>query len=372
MSDWRKEGQQRLKDKNSGTTLSIPEGEHSIRLMPNKKDILPGGKMNPKGCENPPFLEFRLHEKVGPDEKSFRCGKDTNGRGKCWYCDVKLPEIEKSGKSSLRKMAANSIPRDKFVVIASLMDPKTEKLGKPKPWWISTGSGLPGRQGQSLAFKVHKRIMSRNKDVVDPKKGYNLFLEKTGSGIKTRYPQLEVEENMSIVPSSILALVPDLEESVFQYDSEVQKAIYLGKPLPDRNAPKDDDEEDEDESDEESDDVEESEEESEDENDSEESDEDDSEEESEDEEESSEDEEESDEESEDDDEDKESEDETEDEDESEDASDDDVEEEEDEEEEKPKPATKKTGKATTKTVTKKPATSKKPVTTKKPATTKKK
>jgi hypothetical protein len=250
MPDWRKEAEKREKEKSSGSTLQIKEGDNSIRIMPDKKDILTDGKMNSKGCLNSPYREFRMHEHVGPDDRSFRCGKNIEGKGKCWYCDVKLPELEKSTSTARRKMAANSFAREKFMVNASLFDSETNKFTKPKPWWISNGSGIPGRQNKSLASKILKRIWNNNrKDVIDPKKGYNIYIEKTGSGINTRYTPPEVEEQSTIVPASILALVEDLDSLLPKYDPEFQKATYLGKPMPKDRDKEDEEDEDEDDND---------------------------------------------------------------------------------------------------------------------------
>jgi hypothetical protein len=230
MGDWRSGARDRVKQKSEGTSIKIAEGSNCLRVLPDKKDLTPEGKVNPKGIVNPPYREFRVHRNVGPDKAMCGCGKDIEGKGKCWLCDVKIPELEGSGNSAKRAQANEIRAAEQFVVHASKFDSDTQKFGGPKPWWVSTGSGIPGKQGQSLAVRVYSKIASSKKDYVDPVKGYNINIERTGQMLQTRYTEVEGDETPSKVPASVLAAVKDLDSVVPAYDAEDQKSAYYGRP----------------------------------------------------------------------------------------------------------------------------------------------
>src|SRR5438128_2051998 len=68
MSDWRDDAQQRVKDKKQGATMRLEVGSSCVRVLPNKKDLLPDGRLGPKGIKHRPYKEFRIHREVGPDK----------------------------------------------------------------------------------------------------------------------------------------------------------------------------------------------------------------------------------------------------------------------------------------------------------------
>ena len=230
MGDWRSGARDRVKQKSEGTSIKILEGSNCLRVLPDKKDLTPEGKVNLKGIVNPPYREFRVHRNVGPDKAMCGCGKDIEGKGKCWLCDVKIPELEGSGSSAKRAQANEIRAAEQFVVHASKFDSDTQKFSGPKPWWVSTGSGIPGKQGQSLAVRVYSKIASSKKDYVDPVKGYNINIERTGQMLQTRYTEVEGDETPSKVPASVLAAVKDLDSIIPAYDAEDQKSAYYGRP----------------------------------------------------------------------------------------------------------------------------------------------
>ncbi len=226
--NWRDKAQQRVKDKQSGSSIKIDEGTNCLRVMPDRKDISADGKVT--AVVHPPYREFRIHRSVGPDEAMVGCGKDIEGKGKCWLCDAKIPELEATGVSQKRLMAQKIGAAEQFVVNASKVDPDTQKFTPPKPWWVSTGSGIPGRQSQSLATRVYSKLASSKRDFVDPNKGYNLNVERSGTGLKTRYTGVESDESPTRVPASVLMAVKDLDSVIPAYSEEDQKSAYFGRP----------------------------------------------------------------------------------------------------------------------------------------------
>lgn len=236
MSDWRSQGKDRVKEKSEGNTLKLREGDNCVRVLPDKKDLLPDGKLNPKGIQHSPIREFRIHQDVGPDKGMCACGKNIDGEGECWLCDVKVPDLEKKNKTQL---AVKLEAREKFVVQATRFDPDTRKFSVPKPWWVSSGSGIPGKSATgTLAVRIYSKLVSSKKDYVDPVKGYNINIERTGEGMKTRYPSVEGDESPMKVPLDILKQVKDLDKLIPQYDEDEQKSLYFGRPKEDEDEDK--------------------------------------------------------------------------------------------------------------------------------------
>jgi hypothetical protein len=213
-----------VKEKSEGNSLKLTEGENCLRVLPDKKDILTDGRLGPKGVNHAPYREYRIHRNVGPDKAIVICGKNIEGTGACWLCDVQIPALEASGSSNKRAMAAEIAYQEQFLVQASRFDPETQKFGPPKPCWFSTG----GRN--SLAVRVFSKMSSSKKDYVDPVKGYNLNVERTGSGMNTRYPSVEGDESPSKVPLNVLAAVKDIDNLIGVYEEEEQKSRYFGRP----------------------------------------------------------------------------------------------------------------------------------------------
>lgn len=227
---WRDEARERVKEKQQGNTIKLVEGANCLRIIPNKKDLMPDGNLNPKGILHKPYVEFRVHRNVGPDKVLCGCGIDIEGKGACWLCQRKLPELEGTNVRSKVLRAQEMQVQEQFLVQASRFDPDTQKFTPPKPWWVSTGSGIPGRSSQSLAVRVHGKIAGSKKDYIDPVKGYNLNVERTGTSMKTRYPDVEGDDAPSKVPLPVLAAAKPLSDFVPRYDEEAMKAAYFGRP----------------------------------------------------------------------------------------------------------------------------------------------
>ena len=231
-NDWRSAARERVKEKKQGASFKLVEGTNAFRILPNKKDITATGTIDPKkGLQYPPFLEFRVHRDVGPDKAFLACGHDIEGGGSCWLCDVKIPELEKI--PTKRDQAFEIGPRESFLIQVSRIDGETGKFSMPKPFWVSNGRGIVGRPAKrpTLATQVQSAILNSRKDFIDPVKGYNMYIERTGLGQKdTTYGSPEGDEKASKVPTAILLAVKSFEELVPAYDVEEQKSAYYGRP----------------------------------------------------------------------------------------------------------------------------------------------
>lgn len=211
--------------------VGTPNGtDNTFRILPTPK----------KGTSSPAvFFEYQVHRDVGPKKRMVRCGKDADtGEGRCWLCDKRIPALEKAGKQS---RAVGLAPQTQLIVqVAVLGD--NGKLEGPFGWNPSK------KVGNDIIGSV---LGSKRKDYVDAKKGYNLTINRTGTGMMdTRYGMIEPDEDPSVVPAEIMKkLKPFCEvKEIPVYGEDIQKAAYEGRDL-DKAASVDDDDDDEDEED---------------------------------------------------------------------------------------------------------------------------
>ncbi len=225
-ADWKSKARERVSDMAQGNRLALTVGDNCLRCLPDKKDITPDGKVKKEGLIHSPVREFRIHYGVGPDKATLGCGHPIDGSGSCWLCDDLIPQLEKNpNKRALVNPTTrdNILGKDCFVINASKYDPNTQRFGAARPWWPSVGGG------NSLAVRVYSRISTSKKDYIDPVKGYNMTIEKTGEGINTRYPSIEADESPTRVDPKVLIGMKDLDEIVPAYSMEEQKNAYYGR-----------------------------------------------------------------------------------------------------------------------------------------------
>lgn len=209
MSDWKQQMKKDLKDWASSNNFKFSEGENVFRILPNKK-----------GLNFPPVFLYMAHPNVGKDSVFSRCGKNTKGEGHCWLCDEKIPTLLESPKAALRAAAEKMRPLRQVVLLAA---PIVEgKWRKPKPLLLTVAK-------KALGNRLLSFISTGTRAYDDPVKGYNLILERTGSGMGTTYGDLQSEENSTKVPSAVLALIKPLEELIESYSPDKQKQALYGK-----------------------------------------------------------------------------------------------------------------------------------------------
>ena len=174
------------KEKSRGVRFKLSEGENSVRILPGMKGK---GKLG-----GPPWYEYFSHRNVGPNERFMSCGKDERGEGKCWLCDKKIPKLTKSKKKSDRARAAAMAPVSQFIVQVAYLDSDDDFQG-PVQWAVPSG----GRR--ALATQLLGVLVRTKKDYVSLKKGYNLNIERTGTGFRdTRYGAIIPDEDPSRRP----------------------------------------------------------------------------------------------------------------------------------------------------------------------------
>src|SRR6266566_6672924 len=206
MVDKKAAAKELLKERTSRKRFKLSEGVTTFRVLPN-----------PAGDDRPDYVDYGMHSEVGPRKGYLRCGKKKNGSGDCFLCDTIIPKLEKSGKSIRRQAAERMARRDVFVIQIAYKEEDSEKWLGPALWEMpqSLANGLLG-------------IISRH-DIVDIKKGYNLTITRSGTGMRdTRYGSLERDEDRSKAPEEILKRLRPFSEVVRKYDESQMKAAYYG------------------------------------------------------------------------------------------------------------------------------------------------
>jgi len=211
MSDWRQEAADRLKEKTSKGRFKLVEGDNTIRILPRVKSK-----------KTTPYLEYLVHRDVGPNKRFLRCGHAIHGEGECWLCD-KAAKLAKSDSKTKQKIAAALQPKEQFVVQIAVVQPDSGKMRGPYLWTVSTGGK------KSLAMRLLGVLKNPKKDCIDPKRGYNLNIERTGTQLDTTYTTPIVDEEPSKVPSKILDRCKGFNELIPPYSEEQQKAAYFGQ-----------------------------------------------------------------------------------------------------------------------------------------------
>jgi len=166
------------------------------------------------------------HREVGPkDRQRFpTCGKNLRGEGSCWICDVVIPKL-KQGDAAKRKRAAALEPGVKFAVQIAPVDDKG-RFGKPQLWFCPHG------KKKSLSIVLMKVLKSTKRDYISFKNGYNLNIERTGTGkFDTNYGPIIPNDDPSPVPRHIAEAILPFEELIRPYSKEYQEAAYFGRDI---------------------------------------------------------------------------------------------------------------------------------------------
>jgi len=214
MADWRKDADRRYKEKQKSGRYKLSTGDNSIRILPRKrKDGNLGGA---------PFLEYMSHPGVGPNERFMRCGKNLQGEGDCWLCDM-VEKLKGSSDRSKRARALRMEPREQFATQIAYLDEDQNWHG-PVLWAVPSG----GRK--SMSAQLLGVLRSTKRDFVSLTKGYNLNIDRQGTGkTDTRYGAIIPDADPTVVPKSVIDKMKTLAELVPQYDADAQEAAYYGK-----------------------------------------------------------------------------------------------------------------------------------------------
>lgn len=182
------------------------DGDNLIRIMP---------PWDPDG--DVWYIRSAQHFNVGPGDKSFACARESDPAADCFLCDL------------ARELAATGDPADKE---------EADDMRAARRWLINVVDLRAvdrGLQVWPAGINAWRELLSYfaddqwGVDIADPEVGYNVRVNKTGSGkYNTRYA-VRVAKDPSVFPYP--ELLDDLHnpaESVVFSDSDTMRAAYEG------------------------------------------------------------------------------------------------------------------------------------------------
>lgn len=223
-TDWRDKSRERVKEKQQGSRFKLSDGENCIRVLPSV--IMKDGKLQLGGF---PYIEYFMHSNVGPDERFLRCGHphpaseyDESDIGSCWLCDEVIPKLNASNNSQKIKLAAMITSKEQVGCQIAYM--------RGDRWMGPVLLERAGGSAKALSTKIINTINSTKRDYLSLSKGYNINIEKSGSGVKgTDYSDPYGDEEPSAVPREIQAKMKPLVSLVPKYSESEQKAAFYGR-----------------------------------------------------------------------------------------------------------------------------------------------
>jgi hypothetical protein len=174
-----------------------------------------------KERNSPPiFIEYQVHRNVGPNQRFARCGNQPGETGKCWLCR----RAEKLERKNRTKEAARLNPQLSLAVQVAVKDKEAGWIG-PLLWEMGSG-----KTADAIGYKIRGVVGSERRDYTDPKRGYNIYIKRRGTGLKTKWEDIDHDEESSKVPKGIQKrLKPFVDTDLSVYDEEWQKDAYFGK-----------------------------------------------------------------------------------------------------------------------------------------------
>jgi hypothetical protein len=210
MEDYIARARKRAAQRQTSSWYKLLQGDNLFRILPT-----PESKTTPAV-----FYEYRVHREVGPRKANVMCGKDVvNDEGRCWLCDVMIPKLRKMGKEV---RAAALEPKDNLAIQVAKVDEDGSMSGP----FIFTPSK---RVGDQIVASI---LGSKKRKYADPKNGFNLTINRTGTGKNdTRYGMIEPDVDPSEVPSELVKKLKPFSElrEIGFYDEAKQKAAYTGQ-----------------------------------------------------------------------------------------------------------------------------------------------
>lgn len=214
-ADAQKRAQQSLRDKETKGRFNFPEGTTEFRILKTPGD---------RERNSPPtFLEFQQHTNVGPNKRMARCGCALGERDprKC-YLHRKILYLIKNGRTK----EASKLADKKFIAVQVAVRDRDsgDMVG---PLLVSVNSG---QKATTLGSKLLSIVCSNKMGKwLDPKRGYNYKIKRTGQGINTVYGDAVRDDEPSRVPKEIIQrLQPFADLALPAYSEEWQKAAYYG------------------------------------------------------------------------------------------------------------------------------------------------
>jgi hypothetical protein len=220
--DERDYARKRAEARQQSSWFKLAVGDNCFRILPTP----------PTDNVKTNFFEYAIHREVGPRKQTVRCGVDIDPQtgdqvGECWLCDTKIPALKaKKQESRATALAAKS---QLIMQVA-----KVEELGEGKLKFAGPFLFTPAPTiGNQLLASI---FGNRKRSYIDPKKGYNLNISRTGTGRNdTRYGIIEPDQDPTVVPQSLIDKVKAFEDlkEIPVYSQAKQQAAYMGQDVVD-------------------------------------------------------------------------------------------------------------------------------------------
>lgn len=226
---WKDEARQRFKDAAQGNKYDLAPGQNTFRLLCAKEALEMMATLKKTYRDLPdkpkPYRDYLVHYNVGPKRQGVQniqtCGHDIYGGGTCWLCDALLPSLLRSNSDAKRAQAQAMVAKARMTVMVSPIDRETGSFGAPKPLSMDRGGG------KSLYIKILSLLKEPKRDYEDPQRGYNVTIERLGTGTATTWMSPDPDERPTKVPDSVLSQIKPLEG--YPYSEKEQKAAYHGQ-----------------------------------------------------------------------------------------------------------------------------------------------
>lgn len=203
--------------KDEFTLYKMRDGENALRILPNT-DIPEG-----KDAADHYGIDVFLHNDIGSDGAQYICTKSQFNEP-CAVCDLKH-DLEKGGatKEELKDLKVSRR------VACFVVDRKAPDEGVklwPQPWTLD-------RDINALAIGEDGQLINLD----DPEQGYDVFFQRTGTGVNTKYIGIRIARNHSAIAESdkryweLLDYVEEhkLADTLFTYDYDYIKQALEGQ-----------------------------------------------------------------------------------------------------------------------------------------------
>jgi hypothetical protein len=208
--DEREYARKRAEQRQQSSWYKLKEGDNCFRILPTP----------PSDDVQTNWFEYAVHREVGPKKTTVRCGIDpVSGEGQCWICDKLIPHLK---AKKLEQRATALAPRANVLIQVAKVDENGKMTG---PYLFTPAKTLADQLLASI-------FGSRKRSYIDPVRGYNINVSRTGTGrLDTKYGMLEPDQDSTAVPKTLLAKVQPFSElkEVPVYSQAKQQAAYSGK-----------------------------------------------------------------------------------------------------------------------------------------------
>jgi hypothetical protein len=184
----------------------VRKGENLIRILPQD------AKWEREDYGETVFVHFG----IGPDSASVLCNTRMGG-GACCICEARA-KAERAGDDRL----ANDLRITKRVVVW-ILDRKAQD-DEPTLW------SMPWTVDKDITKASKDRMTGRTYTIEHPDEGYDIYFDKDGEGLATKYTGFQMARSPTRVPESALNFVSEnpVLATLNQRSNEEVQAIFQG------------------------------------------------------------------------------------------------------------------------------------------------